>query len=85
MVYADTIAVILYWKLDQPYYLHRAHHSWFYEYSSCLSTENYRTPSSLLPQQDSELFPHKLDLMHSLPYEHDLTSTPFPDVTNITY
>ena len=33
MGYAATTGVILYWKLDQPFVIHRAHHIWFHEYN----------------------------------------------------
>ena len=29
MGYAATTGVILYWKLDQTYFLHLSHHAWF--------------------------------------------------------
>ena len=29
MEYAATTGVILYWKPDQPFIIHRAHHVWF--------------------------------------------------------
>ena len=37
MGYAATTVVILYWKPDQPFIIHRAHHVWFDEYNSRLS------------------------------------------------
>ena len=37
MGYAATIVVILYWKPDQPFIIHRAHHVWFDKYNSRLS------------------------------------------------
>ena len=33
MGYADTKKVIIYWKPDQPYHIHRAHNDWFDEYN----------------------------------------------------
>ena len=48
MGYADTTGVILYWKPDQPFIIHRAHHVWFDEYISRLSIEDKHTPGSLL-------------------------------------
>ena len=27
--YADTTGVIIYWKPDQPFVIHRAYHVWF--------------------------------------------------------
>ena len=32
MGYAATTGVIIYWKPDQPFVIHRAHHVWFDEY-----------------------------------------------------
>ena len=37
MGYADTTVVIVYWKPDQPFIIHRAHHVWFDQYNSLLS------------------------------------------------
>ena len=48
MGYAATTGVILYWKLDKPFVIHRAHHFWFDEYNSRLSIEYKHTPGSLL-------------------------------------
>ena len=39
MGYAATTGVILYWKPDQPFIIHRSHHVWFDEYNSRLSIE----------------------------------------------
>ena len=36
MGYADTTGVILYWKLDQPFVIHIAHHVWFDEFNSLI-------------------------------------------------
>ena len=52
MVYADTTGFILYWKPDQPYYLHRSSHAWFYEYNYPLSSKYNHKPISLKLQQD---------------------------------
>ena len=48
MVYAATTGVILYWKPDQTFIIHRAHHVWFDEYNSRLSIEDKHTTGSLL-------------------------------------
>ena len=48
MGYAAATGVISYWKLDQPFIIHRAHHVWFDEYNSSLSIEDKHTPGSLL-------------------------------------
>ena len=44
MGYAYTTGVILYWKPDQLFIIHRAHHVWFDEYNSRLSIEDKHTP-----------------------------------------
>ena len=49
MEYAATTGDILYWKPDQPFIIHRAHHVWFDEYNSCLSIEEKHTSGLLLP------------------------------------
>ena len=46
MGYSATIEIILYWKPDQPFNIHRAHHVLFDEYNSRLSIEDEHTPSS---------------------------------------
>ena len=48
MGYEATTGVIIYWKLDQPFVIHRAHHIWFDEYNSRLSIEQNHTTGSLL-------------------------------------
>ena len=46
----------------------------------------YKHPTGyLLLQQDSESLPHKLDLLNLIPYELDITSTPFCDATILVY
>ena len=61
MVYAATRGVILYWKPDQPFIIHRAHHVWFYEYNYLLSIEDKQTPGSLLLWQDTDGHIHDSD------------------------
>ena len=85
MGYAATTGVILYWKPDQPFIIHRSHHVWFDEYNSCLSIEDKNTPGSLLLRQDPEGRIHYSDLLNLIPCELDLTSTPFSDTKNFTY
>ena len=85
MGYAATTGVILYWKPDQPFIIHRAHHVWFDEYNSRLYIEYKHTPGSLLLRQDPEEHIHNSDLLNMIPCELDLTSTPFRDETIITY
>ena len=52
MGYAATTGVILYWKQDQQFIIHRAHHVWFDEYNSRLSIEDNHTPGLLLLWKD---------------------------------
>ena len=85
MGYAATTGVILYWKLDQPFIIHRSHNVWFDEYNSRLSIEDNHTPGSLLLCQYPEGRIHDLDLLNLIPCELDLTFTPFSDETIIPY
>ena len=68
MGYAATTGVILYWKPDQPFIIHRAHHVWFDEYNSCLSIEDKHTSGSLLLRQDPEGHIHNKDLLNLIPF-----------------
>ena len=77
MVYAATTGVILYWKPDQHFVIHRAHHVWFDEYNSRLSVEDKHTPGSLLLWQYPKGRIQDSDLLNLIPCELDLTSTPF--------
>ena len=79
MGYASTTGVILYWKPDQTFIIHRAHHVWFDEYNSRLSIENKHNKGSLLLRQDPEGHINNSDLLNLIPCELDLTSTPFSD------
>ena len=47
--------------------------------------EDKHTPGSLLLWQDPESYIHNSDLLNLIPFELDLTSTPFRDETIITY
>ena len=85
MGYAATTGVILYWKLDQPFIIHRAHHFLFDEYNYRLSIEDKHTPGSLLLWQDSEGHIHNSDLLNMIPCELDLTYTSFRDEIIIKY
>ena len=85
MGYAATTGVILYWKPDQPFIIHRYHHVWFIEYNSSLSIEDKHTPGSLLLWQDPDGRIHDSDLLNLTPCKLDLTSTPFSDETIIAY
>ena len=79
MGYAATTRVILYWKPDKPFVIHRANHVWFDEYNSRLYIEDNQTPGSLLLWQYPESNINNLDLLKFIPCEPDLTSTPFSD------
>ena len=57
--------------------IHRAHHVWFDEYNSCISIEYKHTPVYLLPLQYPKIHIHNSDLLNLIPFELDLTSTPF--------
>ena len=85
MGYAVTIGVIIYWKPDQPFIIHRAHQVWFDEYNSHLSIEDKHTPGSLLLSKYNEGHIHDSDLLNLIPCDLDLTSTPFSDETIIAY
>ena len=50
MQYSDTTGVIIYWKSNHNFFIHRAHDAWFDEYISSLSIEDAYTPGSLLLQ-----------------------------------
>ena len=58
MGYAATTGFILYWKPDQPFVIHRAHHVWFDEYNSRLSIEDKHTTGYLLLPHDLESLIH---------------------------
>ena len=85
MVYAATIGIILYWKPYQPFVIHRYHNVLFDEYGSRISIEYKQTPGSLIFQQYSEILIHDSYLLNLIPFELDLTSTPFCDTTIFTY
>ena len=85
MVYTATKWVIIDWKPDQPFIIHRAHSVWFDEYNSRLSIEYNHTPGSLLLWKYPEGRIHDSDLLNLFPCKLDLTSTTFSDETIITY
>ena len=58
MGYAATTGVIIYWKTDQPFVIHRAHHVWFDEYNSRISIEDKNTPCHLLLRKYPESHNH---------------------------
>ena len=85
MGYAANTVVFLYWKPDQPYYIHRFYHAWFDKYNYRLSTEENHTPGSLLIQQDTESLIHDSDLLNLITCEIYLTSNKCFDATMTTY
>ena len=85
MGYAATTGVILYWKPDQPFIIHRDHHVRFDEYNSLLPIEDKHTPGSLLLRQDPEGHIHNSDLLNMIPCEIGFTPTPFCGTTIFPY
>ena len=85
MGYASTTGVIIYWKPDQPFVVHRAHHIWFDEYSYCFSIEENHTPGYLLLKQYPEIILHHSELLNLIPFELDIISTPFCGTIILTY
>ena len=85
MIYAATTGVIIYWKPDQPFVIHRAHHVLFDEYNYRLYIEEKHSPGYLLLSKYFEGYIHESDLLNFITREHDLTPTPFIDKTIITY
>ena len=85
MGYSDTIGVILYWKPDQIFVIHRAHHIWFDEDNYRLSIEDKHTPGSLLLQQDPGSLLYDSDLINLIPCDIDLTSNLFCDTPSLAY
>ena len=78
----STTGVILYRKLNQPYYIHRAHHAWFDEKNSHVSSEENHTPGSLHLQHNSEIiFQRHCIHIDLIPYELELSDTPFTKST----
>ena len=77
--YAATTGVIIYWKTDQTFVIHRYHHVWFGTYNSCLSIENKHTQCYLLLQQYPESLIHNSDLLNLIPCKLDVISNPFRD------
>ena len=85
MGYGANAGVIIYWKQDQTFVIHRAHNIRFDEYNSLLSMENKHTPGSLLLQQDTESHIQDSELLNFILFELDLTSTTFIDENIIIY
>ena len=85
MGYTATAGVIIYWKPEQPFLIHTAHHVWFDEYNYRLSIEDKHTPGSLIIQQDPEGHIHDSDLLNLIICELYLTPTTFSDETIIKY
>ena len=85
MGYAITTGVILYWKPDQPFIIHRSYHVWFDEYNSSLFIEDKHTPGSLLLRPDPEGHIHDSEPLNLIPCKLDIISTPFSDNKINTY
>ena len=83
--YAATTGDILYWKPDQPFVIHRAHHFWFDEYKSRLSIIDNHILGSLLLRQYYEGLINNSELLNLISCELDLTPTQFSDIQSITY
>ena len=77
MGYAATKGVILYWKPNQHFVIHRDQHVWFDDYNSHISIEYKHTPVSLLLREYPESRIHNSDLLNFIPCELDPKSTPF--------
>ena len=71
-----TTGIIVYWKPDQPFVIHRYHHIWFEEYNSRLFIEYNHTPDYLLYREYPERLIHNSELLNFNPCEVDITSTP---------
>ena len=84
MGYVATIGVIIYWKPDQHFVIHRAHHVWFDEYNSRVSIEDNHTPGYLILQKDPEIHIHHSDLLNFIPCELDITYNPLFDTKVLT-
>ena len=85
MEYEYTTGFILYWKPNQSFVIHRAHHVWFDEYNSRISIEDKHTLVSLLLIQYLESCIYNSNLLNLIPCEIDLKTTSFNDTTIITY
>ena len=85
MGYAATKVVIIYWKLDKTFFIHRSHHVWFDEYNYRLSIEDKHNPGCLILQKDHGIRFHHSDLLNLIPCEIYPTSTSFHDTTIIIY
>ena len=48
IIYTDTTGVIIYWKTDKYFVIHRAYHFWLYEYNYLLTIEDKHNPGYLL-------------------------------------
>ena len=85
MGYASTTGVIIYWKPDQPFVIHRSHNVWFDECNSLLSIEYKHNPGYLLILQDPEFYIHNLYFLNLIPCNIDLKCTSFCDTKIPTY
>ena len=85
MEYSATKGVVLYWKPDQPFFIHRAHNVWFDEYNSCISIEDKHNKGSLLIRQDPGSRVPCSYLLNLIPCELGLKSIPFFYTKILTY
>ena len=86
MQYKATKDVLLYWKPDQPYYTHRAHHSWFDEYKTHLSSDRNHTPRSQQLQWDPERFPCQSSIqINFVPCELKFSGGNFTESNKVKY
>ena len=85
MGYVDTTGVIIYWKLDQPFVIHKGHHVWYDENNSSLSIKYKHSPGSWLLRQYHGIHVNNSDLLKLIQCELDIASTPFCDTKVLTY
>ena len=85
MGYETTKGVVIYWKPDQDFDIHRDHLFLFDEYNSSLYIEDKHTSGSVIFQQDTESLFHSSYLLNFIPFELYLTYTPLSDTTILTY
>ena len=81
MGYAADIIVIIYWKKDQSFVIHRAHHAWFDECNYRLFVEENNNSSYLLLKRDPESLIHNSDILSLIPCDLGITFTPICDTT----
>ena len=85
MQFLATTGVIIYWKPDQNFVIHRSHHVLFDEYNFRLSIEYKHTTGSLLLHKYNKSHINNSELLNLIPRELDITSTPFFDTKILIY